>query len=211
MIDPERLAAFALMTAITSIVPGVSMLFVMGQTFRRGWRAGVAALWGLQLGYLLWWLLAALGLGALARAFPVAFHLLAIGGALYLAWLGIAGIRHAGEGAGKVADHERATTRHSFRHGAFVAIGNPKSLVYIVALLPPFVDQGRAVLPQIGLLMIVATVLDMLIGVLYVVAGQRLAGAMARPESRRHIDRAVGVIYILIAIGILADILWGWG
>ncbi|MGI9377252.1 MAG: LysE family translocator [Tsuneonella suprasediminis] len=209
MIDPERLAAFALMTAVTSIVPGVSMLFVMGQTIRRGWRAGMAALWGLQLGYLLWWLLAALGLGALAKAFPVAFYLLAIGGALFLAWLGIAGIRHAGEGADEVTDQASLTT-HCFRHGAFVAIGNPKSLVYIVALLPPFVDQAEAVLPQIGLLMVVATPFDMLIGALYVIAGQRLARVMASPESRRRIDRAAGVIYIMIATGILADILWGW-
>lgn len=209
MIDPERLAAFALMTAATSIVPGVSMLFVMGQTIRRGWRAGMAALWGLQLGYLLWWLLAALGLGALAKAFPVVFHLLAIGGALFLAWLGVAGIRHAGERADEVTDQASLTT-HSFRHGAFVAIGNPKSLVYIVALLPPFVDHGEAVLPQIGLLMIVATIFDMLIGALYVMAGQRLARVMASPESRRRINRAAGVIYIIIATGILADILWGW-
>ena len=68
MVDPERLYAFALMTAATSFVPGVSMLFVMGQTMRRGWRSGAAALAGMQIGYIGWWLLAALGLGTLAAA-----------------------------------------------------------------------------------------------------------------------------------------------
>ena len=71
MIDPERLAAFALMTGATSLVPGVSMLFVMGQAIRSGWRAGAVALMGMQLGYIAWWVLAGLGLGTLAATLPV--------------------------------------------------------------------------------------------------------------------------------------------
>ncbi len=42
MIDAEKLAAFALVTATTSLVPGQSMLFVMGQAVWRGARSG----WG---------------------------------------------------------------------------------------------------------------------------------------------------------------------
>jgi hypothetical protein len=72
--DLERLLAFALMTFLTSVVPGPSVLFVMGQTIWRGARAGWAALIGLQVGYLFWWALAALGLGSLAAAFPRAFQ-----------------------------------------------------------------------------------------------------------------------------------------
>jgi len=53
---------------------------------------GAAALIGVQFGYVWWWFLAAVGLGTLAVAFPLALHLLAIGGALYLAWLGISGL-----------------------------------------------------------------------------------------------------------------------
>src|SRR5690349_7940595 len=97
MIDPEKLAAFAVVSATTSLIPGPSMLYIMGQAVRRGGRSGAAALAGVQLGYVWWWLLAALGLGTLATAFPLAFHVLAIAGALYLAWLGVQAIRHAGE------------------------------------------------------------------------------------------------------------------
>ena len=68
MIDPERLAAFALMTAATSVVPGVSMLFVVGRTIRHGWRSGAAGLAGMQLGYIGWWLLAGLGLDRPAQS-----------------------------------------------------------------------------------------------------------------------------------------------
>lgn len=206
MIDPERLAAFMLMTAATSLVPGVSMLFVMGQTIRRGWRSGTAALLGMQLGYIGWWLLAGLGLGTLAAAFPFAFRLLAMGGALYLGWLGIEAIRHAGEDAGQVETQPARTSRHALRDGILVALGNPKSLVYIIALLPPFVDVEAPVAPQLVVLAIVAMAIDLAIGAIYIGTGQKLAATMAEPATRRRLDCAVGTIFLAIAAGILADI-----
>ena len=206
MIDPERLAAFALVTGMTSLVPGPSMLFVLGQAIRRGARSGAAALAGLQFGYIVWWLLAALGLGTLAAAFPLAFRLLAIGGALYLAWLGVQALHHTGQVAEDGADAARPPTRHAFRDGILVAIGNPKSLIYIVALLPPFVDARAPVVPQLVVLALLAMAIDVALGLVYIGAGSRLAAAMERPATRRKLDVAVGVIFILIALGILVEL-----
>lgn len=203
VIDPERLAAFALMTAATSVVPGVSMLFVMGQTMRRGRGSGYAALAGMQVGYIGWWLLAALGLGTLARAFPQAFQALAIGGALYLAWLGVQAMRHSGKTAS--ADGPTKGSLHAFRDGILVALGNPKSLIYIVALLPPFVDARLPVVPQLALLAAVSLVIDVAVGAAYIGAGRKLSAAMSDPATRRKLDIGIGLLFIAIAIGILAD------
>ena len=98
MIAPEKLAAFALVSGLTSLVPGPSMLFVLGQAVWRDARSGVVALLGVQIGYVCWYVLAALGLGTLAAQVPVAFTILAVGGSLYLAWLGLQALRYAGEG-----------------------------------------------------------------------------------------------------------------
>ena len=188
MIDAELLIAFALVTGATSLVPGPSMLFVLGQAAWHGARQGASALAGLQIGYVFWWVLAALGLGTLAAAFPMAFHLLAIGGVLYLAWLG-AQAWHMG--------------------GKFVAMSNPKSLIYIVAILPPFIDAQRPIAPQLLVLALVAMAIDVVLGALYIFAGNGLARAMDRPATRKWIDRAVGAIFVLIALGILAELLRG--
>ena len=139
MIELEHILAFALVTGMTSLVPGPSMLFVLSQSIWRGARSGAAALAGLQLGYIVWWLLAALGLGTLAAAFPFAFRLLAIAGAIYLAWLGVQAIRHAGKTAADGTGPTREPSRRALGDGVLVALGNPKALIYIVALLPPFV------------------------------------------------------------------------
>ncbi len=209
MIDAEKLVAFAMVTALTSIVPGPSMLFVMTETLWRGARSGFAALVGMQLGYLFWWALAALGFSTLAARFPAAFHGLAIGGALYLAWLGIKALRNAGKAAGETIEPAHAVTRHAFRDGVFVAVGNPKALVYVVALLPPFIEQGRPLIPQLAVLTVIGTALDLLVGAIYIYAGKGLSRAMDRPGTRLWIDRGVGAAFIVIAAAILAELLAG--
>jgi len=85
VIAPERLAAFALMSGLISLTPGPSMLFVLAQSAWRDARSGVVALAGVQGGYVLWYVLAALGLSTLAAKVPLAFAVLAVGGAVYLA------------------------------------------------------------------------------------------------------------------------------
>ncbi|MEO6387854.1 MAG: LysE family translocator [Croceibacterium sp.] len=206
MIEPERLAAFVLVTATTSLLPGPSMLFVMNQAIWRGPRSGVVALAGMQLGYIAWWVMAGLGLGTLAAAFPLAFRLLALAGALYLGWLGLQALRHSGAAApADAAAPARKPSNHAMRDGIMVAIGNPKALVYIVALLPPFVDAQQPVAPQLLLLAVIAMVIDVLSGSLYIAAGGRLSAAMSRPAARRKLDIAVGALFMAIAAGIIIE------
>lgn len=207
MIDPEKLVAFTLVTATTSLVPGQSMLFVMGQAIWRGARSGWAALLGMQIGYLVWWLFAAFGLGTLAKAYPFVFRLLAVAGVLYLAWLGMAAIRHSFRVGDDDAEPARGPSRHAFRDGILVAIGNPKSLIYMVAIIPPFVDPSNSVGWQIATLALVALLADLLIGGIYIGAGRRLSRAMERAATRKWIDRGIGVCFIAIAAAIFAELL----
>ncbi|HEY7006290.1 MAG TPA: LysE family translocator [Sphingomicrobium sp.] len=206
MIAPEKLAGFALMSAAASLVPGPSMLFVMGQTVWRSGRSGAAALAGVQFGYIWWWVLAALGLGTLAVTFPLGFRLLAFGGALYLAWLGVSAIRNAGTSEQLAVRTGRRSSR-AFRDGVLVAMSNPKSLIYIVALLPPFVDARDPVVPQLVLLALVAMAIDVALGAIYIIAGNGLARAISEKGTRTWVDRGVGAVFLAIAVAILADLL----
>jgi len=208
MIAPEKLAAFALMSAAASLVPGPSMLFIMGQAIWRSGRSGAAALAGVQLGYVWWWFLAAVGLGTLATAYPIALHVLAFGGACYLAWLGFSALRGAGARGGE-QPRARKPSSNAFRDGIFVAMSNPKSLVYIVALLPPFVDTGSPIVPQLVLLALIAMAIDVMIGSIYILAGSGLARAMTGGATRAWVDRGVGAIFLLIATAILIDLVFG--
>lgn len=207
MLDPDKIIAFMLVTAATSIVPGQSMLFVMGQAIWRGARAGWAALLGMQLGYVVWWVMAGLGLGTLARAYPLAFRMLAMAGIAYLAWMGLKAVRHSFHVDEEHAPIPEASSRNAFRDGIVVAASNPKSLVYMVALIPPFVNAAKPIWGQILSLAVIALVIDLVVGALYIFAGRSLAGAIERPATRRWIDRGMGIAFLLIAALILLDLL----
>lgn len=207
MIGPEKLATFALVSAAASLVPGPSMLFVMGQSVWRGGRSGALALAGIQFGYVWWWVLAALGLGTLALTFPATLRLLAFCGACYLVWLGISALRSAAD-SHEAPKRSAKPSPRAFRDGFLVAISNPKSLIYMVALLPPFVDAHSPIVPQLVLLALVAMAIDVALGTAYILAGNGLARAMTSGATRQWLDRGVGAIFLIIAAAILADLLF---
>lgn len=207
MIDAAKLATFATVTALSSLTPGPQMVFVMTQAAWRGPRAGAAALAGLQLGNATWFVMAGLGLGALALAWPGAFTLLTAAGALYLGWLGLQTLRHArradpGDEAGP-----RPAARHALRESLAVSLSNPKSLIYVLALLPPFVDVRQPVAAQLFVLGAVAIAIDVLVGVFYVLAGGGLSAALHRPRVRSWLERGVGTVFVILALAILVSLL----
>ena len=204
MIDPAKLAAFAVVTGLVSLVPGQQMVFVMTQAAWRGPRAGAAALAGMQLGNAAWFAMAGLGLGTLALAWPAAFTGLTAAGAFYLAWLGVQALRHSG--AAEAGEAPLRATRHALRDSLAVALSNPKSLVYVLALLPPFVDPSLPVAPQLALLGAIAIAFDFSIGLIYVAAGGGLSAVMNRPAVRLWLERGIGGTFLVLAAAILADL-----
>jgi threonine/homoserine/homoserine lactone efflux protein len=207
MIDPATLAAFALVTAATSAVPGPQVLFMLTQTAWRGPRAGLMAIAGLELGASLWFVLAALGIATAARAAPLVFTGLTLAGAAYLAWLGITALRHAAAGQSAEGLPPRGVSKNAFRDAILVAASNPKSLVYVLALLPPFIDPDSAIGPQMLVLASVALTIDTFIALSYLAAGSATTNLVARPEHRRRLDRAVGMVFLLLAGGIVISVL----
>jgi len=209
MIDPAKLATFATVTALVSLVPGPQMVFVMTQAAWRGPRAGAAALAGLQLGNATWFVLAGLGLGALALAWPGAFTALTAAGALYLGWLGLQALRHADHAGTSDEPAPRSAGRHALRDSLAVSLSNPKSLIYVLALLPPFVDADQPVAAQLAILGAVAIAIDVAVGTVYVVAGGGLSAAMHRPRVRLWLERGVGTVFVVLALTILVSLLGG--
>ncbi len=202
--DPGKLATFALVTTLTSITPGPNMMFIMTHSVWRGARNAMIALAGLQAGNLMWFAMAGLGLGTLLRTAPLAFAALTLAGGLYLAWLGLQGLRHAAFPSELAPAAASRPAGQAMRSGFAVALGNPKSIVYVTALLPPFVDPGEAVVPQLALLATVALLIDIAVSLAYILAGKRLSAAIARPAVRRRLDLGVGLVFLSIAAAVIS-------
>jgi threonine/homoserine/homoserine lactone efflux protein len=207
--DPGKLATFAIVTALTSITPGPNMMFIMTQSVWRGSRSAMIALAGLQAGNLTWFAMAGLGLGTLLHTAPLAFAALTMAGGLYLGWLGVMALRHAAFPPQQAPAAASRPAGQAMRSGFAVALGNPKSIVYVTALLPPFVDTGVAIAPQLALLAAIALSIDVAVSLAYILAGKRLSAAMARPAVRRRLDLGVGTVFVLIALFIVSQGLAG--
>lgn len=205
MIDLAKLATFATVTALVSLVPGPQMVFVMTQAAWRGPKAGAAALAGVQLGNATWFVMAGLGLGALALAWPGAFTLLTAAGALYLGWLGLQALRHA-EAAVEDGAPPPRTAGYALRDSLAVSLSNPKSLIYVLALLPPFVNAHEPVAPQLAVLAAVAISIDVAVGVVYVAAGGGLAAVLHKPHVGLWLERGIGGVFLVLAVSILVSL-----
>lgn len=141
---PERLLPFALTAFALIVVPGPSVLFVIGRGVALGRRAALATVVGNALGVYVQVVAVAFGLGAVIARSIVVFSAIKLLGAAYLVWLGIQAIRHRrGHADVEVtAPARRLPLRTAAREGFLVGVGNPKAIVFFSAVLPQFVTPG---------------------------------------------------------------------
>lgn len=203
-VDPARYAAFLAIMSVMAVTPGPANIFAIATGMQRGKVQALIGVAGMNAATLVWFAGAALGLGALVAAFPEVFHLVAIGGGLYVAWLGLksiwSGIR--GEG-GPAAAPDVHRNRSALVDGFMVQIANPKALLFFTAVLPPFLDIQRPIVPQL-LLFAAATIgFDVLAMSAYGLGGAALSAWMDRPAFRRGFSFLVGGLLIAAAVLIL--------
>lgn len=138
----EALAAFAVASFLIVLIPGPSVLFVVGRSLSFGRRGGVLSVLGNELGAVPLVAAVALGLGAVVAQSVALFTIVKMLGAAYLIYLGISAIRHRRGGiepAGSTSGYEVPATT-LLRQGFVVGLTNPKTAVFFVAALPQFVD-----------------------------------------------------------------------
>ena len=198
-VDPARFTAYLSVTAVMVVTPGPANLFAVAVGARRGRAAVLAAVAGMNLGSLVWFAAAGLGLGALALAFPLAFRALAWIGAAYLAWLGLQAIWSARRAHAAPAPATTAAGRSTLVDGLVVQLANPKALLFTTAVLPPFIDMARPVAPQILLLAAAGMAGDVAVMTAYGFGGAALARRLSEPAFRRGFDAFTGLLLITAA------------
>jgi threonine/homoserine/homoserine lactone efflux protein len=137
--DPSACAAFATASLALLLVPGPTVLFVLGRTLGEGRRAGLRTVLGVATGDSVNVVAATIGLSALLASTAAAFNVVRFVGAAYLVWLGVRQLR------AKDRAHELATAprRRALLDAFTVSALNPKTTLFFLAFLPQFVDPAR--------------------------------------------------------------------
>lgn len=203
-VDPQLYAAFLGVMAVMAVTPGPANLFAVATGIEKGRGAALLGVLGMNAATLVWFAAAALGLGALVVAFPAAFRVVAVAGALYVAWLGVKALRGAFATAAE-PDRPKVSRGHgALLDGFLVQIANPKAVLFFTVVLPPFLDVERSVAPQL-LLFAAATIgLDVLAMSAYGLGGAALALRMTEPRFRRGFGVAVGGLLLLASLLIVS-------
>ena len=148
VVPTDSLLAFAATAFALIVIPGPSVLFVISRGVALGRRAAVATVLGNAAGAYTQVVVVALGLGTLIERSATLFTAVKLVGAMYVVFLGVQAFRHR-ERLASVIDAATAPrgTRRILREGYVVGITNPKSAVFMAAVLPQFADPSRGHVP----------------------------------------------------------------
>jgi threonine/homoserine/homoserine lactone efflux protein len=148
VVSTAHLLAFSATALVIIVVPGPSVLFVFGRALGLGRAAGVATVVGNTAGEYMQVLAVAFGIGALVERSVLAFTVLKLAGAAYLVYLGVQAIRHRRSlVAALAAPIERKSIARITLDGFLVGATNPKTVVFLAAILPQFIDRAAGNVP----------------------------------------------------------------
>jgi threonine/homoserine/homoserine lactone efflux protein len=187
--------------------PGPSLALVLRHTLSGGRGNGVAAALAHATGVGFYALLTVWGLGALIVRYPWLFQAITWAGAGYLAWLGIKALQ-ASRGAGLPEGGLAGGRYRAALDGVMVALGNPKLILFFVALLSQFVTPEMSLAARM-IIVLTAMVID---GGWYVLVALSLSHSRVLPwlQARAHwINRITGVLLLALALRVMIGPLVG--
>jgi threonine/homoserine/homoserine lactone efflux protein len=199
----DRLLPFAAVALVILLIPGPSVLFVVGRSVALGRRAGVVTAAGNEVGELLQVAAVALGIGAIVERSLLVFTILKLLGACYIVYLGVRAIRErralAGVLDGVIAP--RRTTRIAL-DGFLVGATNPKSAVFFAAVLPQFVTPTAGHVPlQLLALGLIFTLIALISDSAWALAAGTARNWFARSPRRLELVGGTGGL-LMITLGL---------
>ena len=202
MPEPATLMLFAGAALALLIVPGPSVIYIVTRGMHQGRAAALVSVLGVTTATLVHTIFAAAGLSAVLASSAVAFSIVKYAGSAYLVYLAL---RTWLDRSGERVDVPRPTAdlRRVYVEGFLVNLMNPKTALFILALLPQFVDPSRgAAAVQILVLGGILASLGLLSDGAYALASGSIGAWLRRRRSIAGMQRRVSAaIYAMLGIG----------
>lgn len=185
--DIATLLFFAAALMVAAGSPGPSIAALVARVLARGHRdvwPFLAAMW---LGEIAWLSLAVWGLSALAASFAAVFVALKWIGVGYLLWLAWKMWRAP---VGEIGDLPTARSPwRMFAAGLAVTFGNPKIMMFYVALVPGFLDLAHIGVTAWAELAVTAVTVLVMVDAAWVLAATHARRLLTGPRARRIANR----------------------
>lgn len=188
----DRLAVFTVTVFVLACTPGLAVLLVVSHGMRNGWRAGVRGALGILTGNTIYFILSALGVGALIIASPRAFEVIRWCGVGYLVYMGARLLFTRGT----AGPSETRTEPNAYTQAVLVQLANPKAIVYFTALVPQFIDPKLPMPRQFFWLCVISNVTEFPVLAAYAIAAHRGGHFL----EGRTLARVAGLCLIAAAV-----------
>lgn len=200
MISTANLSLYFIVVLGIVALPGMDMAFVMATSLLGGRRAGMAAVAGIVAGGLCHLVMAGLGVAAILRWSPALFQVMLAGGAVYIAWMGVAFLRSSGIA---LPGHAAALSSpgQAFRRAMVTNLVNPKAYIFMFAIFPQFLQPALGpVWIQAGLLGAITSLTQAgVYGALALAAAAASSWFAGNPQASVVVARATGVLLLGVA------------
>ncbi len=199
--------AYFLAAWLIALSPGSGAVLSMSHGLQYGVRQTTATIVGLQIGLASILLVAGAGVGALLLASTTAFMVVKVLGAGYLIWLGVKQWREPVDGAASdaAAPSEPAglSVRQRLLRGALTNATNPKGIVFMVAVLPQFIDPNKPLALQLAILLVTTLAVDSVVMHGYAFLASRLRALMQSVRARKTQNRVFGGVLMGMGASLL--------
>lgn len=207
MPETSTYAAFLAAVLAMQMLPGPETMLVVSRGIGQGRRVAVWTVFGMTVaaGAVQLPLLAG-GIASVIRSSPVAFEILRWAGGAYLVWLGVKLLLSRGRSAaGAGAGAPSVSAAAAMREGLVANLTNPQPMMFMLALLPQFVDPARgSVTLQLLLLGATQKATGFLVLGATALASGTVGGWIARrPGLRLWQERFAGTVMIALGLRLL--------
>jgi threonine/homoserine/homoserine lactone efflux protein len=198
--DLTRLITFGASFFLVALSPGLCMTLAMSLGISIGVRRALWMMAGELAGIALVGASAVIGVAALLLQAPTVFAVFKWIGAAYLVYMGWQTWRSEPPRLEPQEGDRRRTAASLIFQGFITAVSNPKAWAFMVALLPPFVDRNRPLLPQLLAMLALMLVIEFISLQIYAHGGRALSEQLHRRGKARWLNRVAGSLMVGVGI-----------
>ena len=201
VLDLSILLVFIPTFFFVSVTPGMCMTLAMSLGMSIGLKRTFYMMIGELLGVALVAFSSVVGVAAIMINHPDIFMIFKYVGGIYLGYLGIQMWLSRGKMALSKTECSVSISNTSLALQGFItAIANPKGWAFFIALLPPFINQARPLIPQISVLLLIILILEFICLVVYASGGSTLRKFLQKSNNVKLMNRIAGSLMIGVGV-----------
>jgi homoserine/homoserine lactone efflux protein len=196
----ETWLAFLAASWIISLSPGAGAIASMSSGLQYGFWRGYWNALGLQIALVAQIAVVAAGLGAVLATSAIAFTLIKWFGVAYLVYLGVKQWRALpSDLADDSAVRPVGKPLTLVARGFLVNISNPKALVFMLAVLPQFIDPHLPLVPQYLIIAATMVCVDLIVMAGYTGLASKVLRVLKTPRQQRRMNRTFAGLFVSAA------------